>query len=219
MEKILENRPIQSKKRYLLAFLIGTIIFIFVFLLSYYLSYLEFQRISIFQTETAYSIFEDKLVYGFFDKGFCSNQAIQEISDDLRFQGKIIDDLERKLGKNNKDVLLRKKFYTLIELEHFEFVNLIKDNCNYDINTILFFYSNEDRYLSESEELGRLLGAVYSKNTKNLIIYSFDINLDSNLIETLNKKYEITEPLSLIINGEDKIVDPKSLSDIEKYLN
>src|SRR3989344_6951152 len=153
----MENRKLQNKTRYLLSFIIGTIIFILAFMAVYSISYFEYQKISNQQSDLAYSIFEDKISNSFFGRDICSDQSYKEISEDLGFQGRIIDDLERKFGKNDPRVLSRKKFYTLDLLEHFEFVNLRNEKCGSKINTILFFYSNEDKYLKESEDLGKLL--------------------------------------------------------------
>lgn len=213
----MKERKIQSKKRYLLAFLIGTTIFILIFSLSYAISYLEFRRISNLQEDLAYDIFEDKLDYSLFDEGICANESFDRVSRDLGFQGRIIDDLERKLGKNNENVLFRKKFYTLIELEHFEFVKLLNERCNLEIQTILFFYSNSDPNLELSEEVGKLLDVVYNRN-ENLMMYSFDIDLDSYLTEKLKEKYMVDKSPTLIINEEVKVENPQNISDIEKHL-
>ncbi len=213
----MKERKIQSKKRYLLAFLIGTAIFILIFSLSYAISYLEFRRISNLQEDLAYDIFEDKLDYSLFDEGICANESFDRVSRDLGFQGRIIDDLERKLGKNNENVLFRKKFYTLIELEHFEFVKLLNERCNLEIQTILFFYSNSDPNLELSEEVGKLLDVVYNRN-ENLMMYSFDIDLGSYLTEKLKEKYMVDKSPTLIINEEVKVENPQNISDIEKHL-
>ena len=74
---MMEDRKIQSRKRYLLAFLIGTVLFILIFFLSYSLSYFEYQRVSNLQESIAYSIFEDKLDYSFFNKQICSNESFK----------------------------------------------------------------------------------------------------------------------------------------------
>jgi hypothetical protein len=213
----MEKREIQSSRRYLLSIIIGTFIFIVVFLGSYSLSYLEFQRISNLQGDLAYTIFEDKLAYSFFDKGFCSEGNYQKISEDLGFQGRIIDDLEKKLGKNNLDVLARKKFYTLIELEHLEFVKNLNENCNLNMSTILFFYSNDEQKIDDSENIGKLISVVVGRNS-NLVVYSFDVNLNSTLIDSLKKKYNIDKPLTLIINEKSKVENPQNINEIEQFL-
>jgi len=219
MEGIVEKRELKSKGRYFLSFLIGTIVFLLIFALSYYISYIEFQRISNLQGTTAYSIFEDKLDYSLFEEEMCSEKNFQNISDSLHFQGQIIDALEKKLGKNNQGVLFRKKFYSLVELEHFEFVRAYNEKCNKNINTILFFYSNQEKDIKKGEDVGTLLGSVYEKNPDNLIIYSFDINLDSDLIRKLKDRYNINYPNTLVINEFYEIVNPESVEQIKNCLN
>ena len=214
----MEERKIQSKSRYLWAFIVGTAIFAVVFLISYSISYLEFQRISNLQGIIAYDIFEDKLDYSFFNLGTCSNESFKKISEDLGFQGNIINDLEGKLGKENPVVLEKKKFYTLIELEHFEFINMLNKDCGTKINTVLFFYSNRKEDIVEGEDTGRLLDVLYSRNSDNLMIYSFDVNLDSDLVKNLMKKYNIENSPTVIVNGKTKLFHPENINLIEKYL-
>ena len=214
----MKERGFQSGKRYIASFLIGTVVFILVFALTYSLSYLEFGRVSNLQADVGYAIFEDKLDYTLFDEPICTNESLGEVSRNLGFQGRIIDDLEKKLGKQNKEVLSRKKFYTLIELEHFEFVNLLNERCDRGVQTILFFYSNMDPNVEDSVDAGKLLSVVHSK-TENLMIYSFDINLDSDLIEKLKEKYDVERSPTMIINGEFKVENPQNLLDVEVYLS
>ena len=210
-------RAIQSKKRYIFAFLIATFLFVLGFVLSYSFSYLEYQRISSIQGLISYNIFSDKLKYSFFEEEVCSTESFRKISEDLGFQGRIIDDLEQKFGKNDKKVLFRKKFYTLILLEHFEFVNTINEDCKAKVPTILFFYSNEKEIEHDSELLGELLGTAYRRNPE-LVIYSFDLNLESELIDNLKIKYNVTEPLTLIINNKDRLVNPTNINEVEDLL-
>ena len=124
--------------------------------------------------------------------------------------------LEETFGKNNKKVQFRKIFYSLVELEHFEFINEINKKCEKDFLTILFFYSNDGRDIDKSERAGKLLDYISQKN-KNLIIYSFDINLDSEIIKNLKKLYKIEESPTIIINNK-KISGNIQLGDIEKNI-
>ena len=214
----MKSRKVKSKSRYLLAFMIGTIIFIIGFAISYSLSYAEYQRISTLQGKVAYSIFEDKLMNSLFDGEICSDESYRQVSEDLGFQGRIIDDLERKFGKDDSRVLFRKKFYTVILLEHFEFVNSRNEQCASHINTILFFYSNQGPGVKESERVGDLLSSVHGRN-ENLVIYSFDVDLDSDLIRSLKEKYVISGAPEIVINEDVKVISPKHIDEVEKYLN
>ena len=212
-------REFESRKRYVAAVIIGTIAFLIVFAISYSLSYVELQRISNLQTGVGYDVFEDNLDYSFFGISPCNTSSFEQISEDLGFQGRIIDDLERKMGKKDENVLLRKKFYSLIEIEHFDFVNAFNQECGKKYNTILFFYSNNASEADASEESGRILGVVHNRYEKNLTIYSFDVDLASDLIDKLKNKYNITDSPVAVINEQVQVKLPANIIEIEKYLN
>jgi glycerophosphoryl diester phosphodiesterase len=213
------NRSIQNKKRYLYAIIIGTVIFLIGFGITYSVAYIEYQRVIGLQDPVSYQIFQDKMQFTMFEKDICSNDSFEQISQDLAIQGGFIGDLEHKLGKNNQNVLFRKKFYSLIQLEHFEFVKTINEECNKNTNTILFFYSNEEKDLEKSEEVGRILGALYQQNKDNLIIYSFDKNLDSEIIRSLNKEYSITGPMTIIVNENQTLTSLQNINQIQTLLS
>ena len=215
----MEQRKFESKNRYLISLVIGTLVFLLVFAISYSVSYFEFQRVSNLQVGVGYDIFKDKLDYSFFKENICGTESFEKVSQDLGFQGRIIDDLERKMGKKDENVLLRKKFYSLIEIEHFDFVNAFNQECGKKYNTILFFYSNNASEADASEESGRILGVVHNRYEKNLTIYSFDVDLASDLIDKLKNKYNITDSPVAVINEQVQVKLPANIIEIEKYLN
>ncbi len=212
------KREFTSKKRYLLAFLMGTLIFLIGFGITHGIAYMEYQRVVGLQDPTSYQIFQDKLQYSLFGGNICAKETYQKISNDLNFQGQIIGDIEDTLGKDDLNVLFRKKFYTLIQLEHFEYVKLINNECNKNINTLLFFYSNEEKDLKESEELGELISPIYQRNKNNLVVYSFDLNLDSEIMKKLTDKYNITSSV-IILNEKERFREINNINEIENYIS
>jgi len=211
------NRKFQSKSRYIKAFLIATFVFVLGFAMSYGVSYIELSRINDLQQSINYEIFSDKLDYSLFGEDICSIESYNEISKDLGIQGRIIDDLENRFGKEDRTVLFRKEFYTLALIEHFEFVKERNLMCKDFVNTILFFYSNDYEDLQDSEKIGRLLEIIHSKN-ENVVIYSFDINLRSKLMKQLLNKYGIDKDGILIINNNQFIDGPRTIEEIESNL-
>ena len=89
--------------------------------------------------------------------------------------------------------------------------------CEDFVNTILFFYSNDEEDLQNSEKIGRFLEIIHSKN-ENVVIYSFDINLRSKLMKNLLNKYGIDKDGILIINNNQFIENPRTLAEIEGNL-
>lgn len=214
----MKPRKIENKMRYVWALLIGTVIFILGFAITYSVAYFEFQRVTSLQGPTSYEIFQDKLQFSLFGKNICLENEYKEVSKDLAFQGGIIGALEEKLGKDNKDILFRKKFYTLILLEHLELVNTLNKECDKTINTILFFYSNEKEDVEASEDVGGILGILHERNKNNLFIYSFDMNLDSELITLLKEKYSVSAPMKIILNDNQTFISLSNINEIESLL-
>ncbi len=125
--------------------------------------------------------------------------------------GSLVGILEERFGRYDEKVLKQKEIYSMLEVQHFL---LIKENnlqCEIKTPIILFFYSNEESDLDESEELGELLGVIYRRNP-DIKIYSFDINLNSDLIKMLKDKYGVKEPLTVVINEETKVVNPGNIN-------
>jgi len=213
----MEQRDIQSKKRYVVSFFVACLIFLIIFGVSYSLSYFELQRVSYLQDSSAYQIFEDKLIADFFNEDNCNLSLFSKISQDLNFHGRIMDDLEKKFGKGDKDILFRKNFYSLVEVEHFDFVNEFNLRCNASFIPLLFFYSNEPSKVEDSEFVGGLISSISSKNSK-VMVYSFDINLESDIVKRLKLKYNITESPTVIV-GNNLIFHPRNSDNIEKFIN
>lgn len=206
------QRKVQSKKRYLASFIIGTFLFILIIAISYSIAWYQYTRISNLQSELAYALFEKKSLNYFFGEDICLEENFKEMSDFLGYQGRILEDLENKFGKNNKQVLERKKFYSVLLLEHLDYVNDYNENCEKYQNTILFFYSNKDKS-EDSDKAGRILSRVNSQN-RNVSIYSFDVNLESLIITRLKEKYGVDSYPKIIVNEEHEFFWPFSSEEI-----
>ncbi len=212
------ERKVQSKKRYLFAFLIGTFLFVLLISLSYSIAYFQYNRISNMQTNLANSIFDGKFSYTLFGNDICLENNFREVSNLLAFQGKSLEDLEDKFGKKDRGVLERKKFYTILLLEHLDYLNLYNEKCNSSIDYVLFFYSNNNLDKDKSVDAGRILDYVYA-NEDDLIIYSFDYNLNSEIIFSLIEKYDIESVPHVVVNGNQSFTWPFRSENVSGILN
>jgi hypothetical protein len=215
----MEKRKVDSKSRYLYAFLIGTAIFILGFAITYSVAYAEYQRVSTLNDDVSYGIFQEKLQFSLFDQDICKGDSYQRASDALAFQGSILADLEEKMGKNNENILTRKKFYSLVLAEHLELINTINQECNESFNTILFFYSNEKEDAEKSKYVGGILDVLYQQNKGDLFIYSFDMNLDSDIIGAFKEKYSVEAPMKLVINERYTTNSVNNIAQLQSILN
>lgn len=188
-------------QRLILAFLIATFLFCFGIFLGFiakgYISQSSVQleesvRNDIIDLETLY------LLENTFP---CNQQVLGITSEKLDYLGELITVLEVKKGKFDADVLELKKLYTVLEIRHFLLTEARNSQCSQNYDTILFFYSNQENCKSEVEKTSFVLN--YLRNKYDTVrVYSFDIDLDSDLIAALKAQYQINDCASVVLNKE-----------------
>jgi hypothetical protein len=196
-----ENRDIRPKygKKLALAFVLGTAIFLLTFLLGYLVSSYNLQKILQAQEDLRYELLGFQVQQELLEDN-CTSFDAGRFSAEMRRLGGALDILEKRLGTDDPAVLEQKKTYSLLEVRHYLYVKEHNDQCaNNQIPTILFFYSNSPEYKDEGQKLGYMLTYLW-KDDPNILVYSFDYNLDSDIIQILKEKYGVSRPNILVID-------------------
>ncbi|MFW5846565.1 MAG: hypothetical protein ACOCUU_00255 [Nanoarchaeota archaeon] len=202
-------------RNFIIAVILGTIIFIGIFFLGYILSYYNSQKLIQSQEDLRYELLSFEIQKNLLGDD-CENFNPYLFSEKMDNLGRIIGILEQRLGENNPDILQQKKIYSLLETRHFLYIKENNENCPNEIPTILFFYSNEKNLKERAEEIGIMLSSL--KNQEEVMVYSFDYNLDSNVIDILKQKYNINQPNMLVINEKAIINKFKNVNDIKEHI-
>jgi hypothetical protein len=131
------------------------------------------------------------------DSAFCKYiEKEMSVFDDETYQiGKQIGFMEEKRGID-EDL---KKIYMELEFRDYLLSKKINEKCNSKQNIILYFVSSSN--CSICKEQGEKISA--AKEGTNTRVYTFDIDIESELISSLLQKYNISRTPSIIIN--DKI--------------
>ena len=182
----------------ILAFILGTLIFCSVFLLGYTISYYKMQATALVQEDLRYQLLSMTVSEELLNDS-CKSFDPLRFSDERTRVGAIISLLEERLGKTNIQVLEQKKTYSILEATNFLYIKKHNDKCNNPVPIILFFYSNKEPYKTEAGRMGYMLTTL-SNQMPNLMVYSFDYDLDSDLISLLKENYNVTSPNNLVIN-------------------
>jgi len=213
----MKKRKLDSKPRYFYAIFISLFLFFSGFAISYGINSFEFERVSNLQEGIYYDFFKTELSYDLFKENNCNLDLLDSLSKSLNFQGTMLQKFEDEFGKDNSHVIERKKYYTLLELSHFNFMKKIDKECNFNNNFILFFYSNDKKYLDDSEKIGKILTHLKEVNP-SVLIYSFNSDSESPLIKELKKKYEIKKNIFILINEKYGLDYIENISQLENYL-
>jgi len=207
-------RPKYGKKL-TLAFFFGTLVFILIFLLAYSISLYKTQDIYRSQEALRYELLSFQVEQELIGNS-CENFDPTRFSTEMRKLGNVLDILERRLGKDDPGVLEQKKTYSVLEVRHFLYLRQHNEKCkNSTMPTILFFYSNSPEYSDEGQKLGYMLTYLWEKN-QNITVYSFDYELDSELIRLLKEKYNVNRPNVLVIREQTLLNVFETSADIER---
>ncbi len=126
--------------------------------------------------------------------------------------GSDLGELEK--ARNEGDAPLRnlKREFQLMQARDFLLTQKMNEKCKEQTNTVLFFYTNTD--CSECTKQGRV-GPELKNAKQDVMIYAFDADLDSPVVEALRIKYGVSKYPTLVINGK-KFEGFQSQADILK---
>jgi len=198
-----------DKFKLLIAFIIGNILFLGGFMASSWIILSESQRNLALQQEIHEQItFMDSQT-----EFYCANYN-PGVSIELNEAGSFLTLLEKKLGKNSPEIISQKENYSLLELKHFYSIKSYMQKCDKALTTILFFYSNQEDFIDDAETKGFIISKLKELYPETVMVYSFDYDLNSDVIRNLKSLYNIQKPNTIIINEAYSI---DKLDDIDQF--
>jgi len=123
------------------------------------------------------------------------------LSNKLNDLGTKLTYLESQYSKNDPRILALKKPYTLLEVRHYLALKDMIQKCDLDYKIVLFFYSNSAENIDVSEKQGFVIDYL-KKKSGNVKVYSFDSDLDMDIISIMKKIYGVTISPSTVIDGK-----------------
>jgi len=202
----------------LLAFLIATFLFFFGLFVGYLANQVIEKNTNLLLEETKNELFVLESLSSLQEDYPCEPYMMDKISEKLDSLGRIITILEEDKGLNDREVLELKKVYTLIQIKHFILINKLKENCNSNYTTILFFYSNEKECEKEVNEKSFIISFL-RKKYDFIRVYSLDLNLNSEIIPFFKEIYGLKGCSEIVLNEKKIEESVETSNDLEKYLN
>lgn len=202
--------------RYIWAFLIASVAFVIFFAFAYGISYLSYESLGEHTGLIAGSVeqFEDVLA-----NFTCDPSVHLEASSRFDLIASKLSLLEKRFGKNDERLINVKMNYSALEYRHFLITERFNRECDSDFTTIFFFYSNGNGGLQgKSDRMGFILTTLQRIYPDEVMIYSFDANLNSTLIQNLKTTSGVDTVPVVVVNGGEPFA-PLDLEDVERYLN
>jgi len=145
------------------------------------------------------------------------------LDENLKIGDKIYEEgikVERQ-GESNRFVLsefiLEKRRYALLDLQFWVNSIELRELCNANYSTVIFFYSHFDE-LAEQVFQGRVLWDLKQKCGPNIIYITFPMDLDISTLNVIKEIYNIQKIPAILINETVLLESPVSMTELEKYL-
>ncbi|PIU75717.1 hypothetical protein COS75_02905 [Candidatus Pacearchaeota archaeon CG06_land_8_20_14_3_00_35_12] len=210
------KKTIDSNK-YAAAFAISALLLIIGILIGNYVSSSKIKTIDKMENDLKFEMMSIELQDLLYQQSPCSF-SITPLEEKLEDVNSKIAFMEFHLGKKDSNLLELKKYYSLLEAKHFLLMKTRKNNCNLNYSLALFFYSNNNSFIAESERQGYVLDSLRDElSPQKFKVYPFDVDLNLDIIKDLEALNNIAEVPTTIIDGA-VFIGFHSKDELRKYI-
>jgi len=160
--------------------------------------------------------------YRLMDQDFCEIAIDDNLkfSDEIYEEGKKIDIYE-KFNRLGDKLVSEKKKYTLLKIDFWLNSILLRDKCDADYDTIIYFY--RDKPLTDEEKQmqnvqSKILSDLKEKYGADIMLIPLPIDLDASVVDSFVLLNDIREMPTILINEKIKLEGLHNLEDIEKLI-
>ncbi len=188
--------------KYILSFAITMAIFITAFLISESLAKIKFAQIREMEENMSINILSLETQFDLLQGLNCEQiNEVALLSEELNDLSRKLAYMEKQRGMHDEEVLKLKRRYSLLQIKDLLLIGKVSDKCGIQPTVILYFYSNAGD-CKDCEKQGYVLNKLRTQ-FDSLRIYSFDVNLKLEALNTLKEIHKIKQDLpALVINGK-----------------
>lgn len=187
--------------KYILSFIITSMVFGGAFLLSEYLSSKKLENIKSLEQKISLDILSSETQFDLLREVRCDDISSSILSPELGTIGDRLTRLENDRGAADSETIYLKQYYSLLQIKDYLLSKRLSETCGTKTVFLIHLYSKKEK-CPECENQGYVLTEV-RKNYPDLRVYSFDTELELSAIKTLLSVYKVENKLpALIIQGK-----------------
>ena len=127
-------------------------------------------------------------------------ERLGEITDVM---GREVERYEQSDRLRDKDFIALKQKYTSMLIRNWLTLEKIKDVCNSEYVTVLYFYDRSD--CDRCEEQGLILSYLKDKLSADIMVFAVDAGIGLRTVEGLREAYGVESYPTLVVNGEKHV--------------
>ena len=118
-----------------------------------------------------------------------------------------------------QDILELKKQYTVLEAQLWLYLVNMKKVCpEQEMKTIIYFYTNNPGECIQCRAQGKLLKDTAKDLNGNTWVFSFEYNIDLDIINAVKKQFNVTKVPTTIIDETTILEGVQKKETFEQYL-
>lgn len=214
-----------KKYRYVFAALLTVLVFSLGMLFS---NFMDTQRSNELQSEMSEDIIQlqsQNLQLTYLKSGQVNSCAAMEegltnmIKDYNKRLNKVQEYQQNSIANSGRFEQIKNQ-YIISGLRYWIFVGELKDECDYNPDTVLFFTESlEASNCQECKRQGQQLELLKQKYREDVLIFSVPTSMDDGMINVLEQQYNVSRPPAVVLNRDTVLQGYSSRSLIEEKLN
>jgi hypothetical protein len=206
--------------------LVATIILFFVGVsLGVFIEAWRSQTVRDQYEELEFELLDAKLrtdFYRLMEQDFCEIA----IEDNLKFSDRIYEegkkiDIYEKFNRLGDRLFDEKRKYTLLKTEFWLNSILLRDKCEAEYSTVIYFYNDVPTSDEEKQKINvqsKVLEDLKEKYGADIMLIPLPIDLGASVVDSFVLFHNIDEVPTILINEEIKLEGLHDLADIEKLI-
>ena len=197
-----------NKKRYLLALVLTSFIFIFGLMLGIVIENARTSYLEEFSIKQALDYKSLQLQYEYIDQlgaeGNCEaiSKTFDHAVESLENARERLEEYNQESTFNKGEYDALKREYTLAQLRYWLLAEKTKELCDMELSTVVYFYSTKER-CPECEQQAFILTYLKKIFDDKLLNFAIDGEYEGELmIEILKDAHEITEFPTILVNNK-----------------
>jgi len=214
-----------QKWTFLYALIITLIIFNFGIFVGYMLESSRINKINDWAFQAEMEILDQKIQENALDIiDFDCERLVQnniDFADRIFEEAQKIDNYE-KANRINKDIISQHKRYDLLRTLFWINSIKIKEKCNSDYHTVVYFYQYNEPSLDQKAKqrvFSKLLTEIKDAKGRDVMLIPIAADNGFPSINLLVEEYGVVELPTILIDEDIRLSELSSAEEIEKYLN
>ncbi|MBW3002980.1 conjugal transfer protein TraF [Candidatus Woesearchaeota archaeon] len=186
-----------SKTKFITVFAVTALIFVIGVLIGSYITGIKLDQLTDMQDDLKTHAMSVEMQYEILSEDPCRAVNSTPLTDELNKIGERLVFMENELGWDDKNVMMLKEYFSLLELRHWLLMKKNNEICDERVVPILYFYSNKGD-CPKCEQQGFVLTNL-KRNHAPVRTYHFDINIENPAIDTVKDLYNVKYAPAIVI--------------------